>query len=153
MEAASTPILFLVLSAVLGNPASDPLWYFALRYLKDATLHSGLRWRYGPLYWIIVSPLFHSAHHSSDVEVSNSNFGALFSFWDMLFGTHHYASAAPERQGVEGLTMPTLWSQFWLPWKMAKESIWGSAPAPELVSSAIDREQLPIERQLPMERY
>jgi len=140
IEAATTPIMLLALAAVLGSQPQDALWFFILRYLKDATLHSGLRWNYGPLYWIVVSPLFHSAHHSTEVEVSNSNFGVFFSFWDMIFGTHRYTSFAPERQGVDGLSMPTLWSQFWLPFKMAKQGIETRSTSPELASTTVNRE-------------
>jgi sterol desaturase/sphingolipid hydroxylase (fatty acid hydroxylase superfamily) len=128
VEGVSTALLLLVLTAVLGNPARDALWFYILLVLKDATLHSGLRWRYGPFYWVLVSPLFHSVHHSTEVEVSNTNFGAFFSFWDMLFGTYYPTTSAPDRQGVVGLTMPTLWSQFWMPWKMAWENIRGRCP-------------------------
>ena len=138
VEAATTPILLLALAAVLGSPPQDALWFFVLKYLKDATLHSGLRWSYGPLYWIVVSPLFHSAHHSTEVEVSNSNFGVFFSFWDMIFGTHRYTSIAPDRQGVEGLSMPTLWSQFWLPFKMVKQSAEGAPISPGLHPEAVN---------------
>jgi sterol desaturase/sphingolipid hydroxylase (fatty acid hydroxylase superfamily) len=140
VEAATTPILLLALAAVLGSPPQDALWFFVLKYLKDATLHSGLRWSYGPLYWIVVSPLFHSAHHSTEVEVSNSNFGVFFSFWDMIFGTHRYTSFAPERQGVEGLSMPTLWSQFWLPFKMAKQGTETPLTSRELAPTTLNRE-------------
>jgi sterol desaturase/sphingolipid hydroxylase (fatty acid hydroxylase superfamily) len=140
VEAATTPILLLALAAVLGSPPQDALWFFVLKYLKDATLHSGLRWSYGPLYWIVVSPLFHSAHHSTEVEVSNSNFGVFFSFWDMIFGTHRYTSSAPDRQGVEGLSMPTLWSQFWLPFKMAQQGNESAPTSPELASATVNRE-------------
>jgi sterol desaturase/sphingolipid hydroxylase (fatty acid hydroxylase superfamily) len=74
------------------------------------------------------------------VEVSNSNFSVFFSFWDMIFGTHRYTSFAPERQGVEGLSMPTLWSQFWLPFKMAKQGAETAPMAPELASAAVNPE-------------
>jgi sterol desaturase/sphingolipid hydroxylase (fatty acid hydroxylase superfamily) len=140
VEAALSTVPLLALAAVLGNPPGDALWFFILRYLKDATTHSQLRWSFGPLYWIVVSPLFHSTHHSTDVELSNTNFGAVFSFWDIIFGTHHHTSSAPEQQGVEGLTMPTLWSQFRLPWKMARQRIWEETQARELVSLTMDRE-------------
>lgn len=39
------------------------------------------------LSMIFVTPNFHSAHHSLDFKESNSNFGIVFSFWDILFGT------------------------------------------------------------------
>jgi sterol desaturase/sphingolipid hydroxylase (fatty acid hydroxylase superfamily) len=114
-EAALTVAPALPLAAMIGNPPADPMWFFVIRYAMAAATHSGLRWRYGPFYWIVVSPLFHAAHHSIDMEVSEHNYGAFFSCWDLLFGTHLNTFVAPERQGVEGLSMPGLWSQFWKP--------------------------------------
>jgi sterol desaturase/sphingolipid hydroxylase (fatty acid hydroxylase superfamily) len=138
-EEATTSIMMLGIAAVLGSPPEDVLWFFAFRYLKDATLHSGLPWRYGPLYWIVVSPVFHSNHHSIDVAESNSNFGVFFSSWDILFGTHHHTTAPPETQGVEGLAMPTLWSQFVLPWKIVRQSVLAET-TPEATSTTAQAE-------------
>ena len=36
----------------------------------------------------LVTPQFHSIHHSADAQEGNSNFGVMLPFWDMLFGTH-----------------------------------------------------------------
>lgn len=36
---------------------------------------------------IFASPLMHRIHHSQVAEETNSNFGALFSFWDRLLGS------------------------------------------------------------------
>jgi sterol desaturase/sphingolipid hydroxylase (fatty acid hydroxylase superfamily) len=117
-EAVFSTAPLVALAAMIGNPPTDPMWFFVFRYSMAAATHSGLSWRFGPFYWIVVSPLFHSTHHSIDVEVSGHNYGNFFSCWDLLFGTHLNTFVAPERQGVEGLSMPTLWSQFWKPLNM-----------------------------------
>lgn len=122
-EAVSSIAPVLALAAIVGNQPADPMWFFVFRYAVAAATHSGLRWRYGPFYWIVVSPLFHSTHHSIDVEVSEHNYGNFFSFWDLLFRTHLNTFAPPERQGVEGLSMPTLWSQFHEPLNMTWRNI------------------------------
>ena len=114
-EAAFSIALLIALTAMIGAPPKYPMWFFVFRYAAAAASHSGLRWRFGPFYWILVSPLFHSTHHSIDVEVSEHNYGNFFSFWDVLFGTHLNTFTAPEKQGVEGLSLPTLRSQFWQP--------------------------------------
>jgi sterol desaturase/sphingolipid hydroxylase (fatty acid hydroxylase superfamily) len=114
-EALVSTVPMIALTAMIGNSPRDPMWFFVLRNSLAAAHHSGLRWRFGPFYWILVSPLFHSAHHAIDVEVSEHNYGGLLSVWDLLFGTHVNTFAAPPRVGVEGLSMPTLWSQFWKP--------------------------------------
>jgi len=131
-EAVVSTATVLALAAVLGSSPRDPMWFFVFRYAISAANHSGLRWRFGPLYWVIVSPLFHSAHHSIDEEVSAHNYGNFFSLWDQLFGTHVNTHTAPERQGVEGLSMPTMWSQFWTP----LQAMWGSAQRRDVLVTA-----------------
>ena len=123
VEAVASTAALLMLGAILGNPPADTIWFLAVRYAKDATLHSGLKWRYGPLYWFVASPLFHSTHHSAEEEESNHNFGAFFSLWDMLFRTHRNSFVTPKQQGVHGLVMPSLWSQFWMPLKMTRQGV------------------------------
>ena len=125
-EALVSTVPMLALVAMIGNSPRDPMWFFVLRNFLAAAHHSGLRWRFGPFYWILVSPLFHSAHHSIDVEVSEHNYGGLLSFWDLLFGTHVNTFAAPAQVGVEGLSMPTMWSQFWTPLQTTWRNIRGS---------------------------
>lgn len=39
------------------------------------------------LKYIFITPNFHMVHHSRDMKEGNSNFGGLFIFWDILFGT------------------------------------------------------------------
>jgi sterol desaturase/sphingolipid hydroxylase (fatty acid hydroxylase superfamily) len=131
-EALVSAVPMFVLVAMIGDSPRDPMWFFVLRDSLAAAHHSGLRWRYGPFYWVLVSPLFHSAHHSIDVEVSGHNYSGLFSFWDLLFGTHINTFAAPARVGVEGLTMPTLWSQFWMPLRM----MWRDIREPEMQTTS-----------------
>ena len=36
---------------------------------------------------LFASPMMHRIHHSQKVHETNSNYGALFSFWDVLFNT------------------------------------------------------------------
>jgi len=68
--------------------------------------HADLDWHFGPLERVLVSPRFHSLHHSVDPALSDRNFGFVFSVWDFLFGT---ALAGPRRAavyGVAGLRVP-----------------------------------------------
>lgn len=138
-EAALTVAPVLALAAMIGAPPADPMWIFVVRYALAAAAHSGLRWRYGPFYWVVVSPLFHAAHHSIDVEVSGHNYGAFFSFWDLLFGTHLNMFVPPERQGVEGLSMPGLWSQFWKP----LDTTWRNMRRPRVEATSASAAETP----------
>jgi sterol desaturase/sphingolipid hydroxylase (fatty acid hydroxylase superfamily) len=40
------------------------------------------------LGWLLVTADMHRIHHSPEMRETNSNFGAVFSFWDRVFGTY-----------------------------------------------------------------
>ena len=46
------------------------------------------------LRWLFVTPNMHCLHHSSYRPETDSNYGALFSVWDRLFGTYSVAPRA-----------------------------------------------------------
>lgn len=76
----------VLLMIVLG---ADPMAFMLYLVLASLTKfsHTQLPWRFGPLYRVIVSPVFHSYHHSSNPAHHDRNFATFFSFWDYLFGT------------------------------------------------------------------
>src|SRR5579883_120597 len=45
------------------------------------------RWQ-AVLGWIIYSSNTHRGHHTVDMHLQNTNFGDIFPWWDMLFGTY-----------------------------------------------------------------
>ena len=98
-----------------------PLWYWApvtvLQYVFEGMQHSDLKWRYGRLYPILVSPVFHAIHHSPDRSRHDSNYGKILSVWDYVFGTMSVGER-PARYGVAGTEMPL--------------SFWGTTVAPFL---------------------
>lgn len=52
-------------------------------------IHSNLRWTFGRLRYVFVSPVFHRWHHSDAVEARDKNFAAMFSCIDLALGTFH----------------------------------------------------------------
>ena len=44
--------------------------------------HANVRWSYGPLKWVLVSPAYHRVHHS--VERQDDNLGVVLTVWDVL---------------------------------------------------------------------
>jgi sterol desaturase/sphingolipid hydroxylase (fatty acid hydroxylase superfamily) len=102
----------VVLLILLGVP---PAWWlpFALvRGFLAAVQHTNLDWSYGPLYPIVVSPVFHRLHHSRSRRDFDSNYSQLFGVWDHLFGTANPARTPPVAVGVEGQPAePTLMGQ------------------------------------------
>jgi sterol desaturase/sphingolipid hydroxylase (fatty acid hydroxylase superfamily) len=86
--------------------------------------HANVRWSFGPLQYLFVSPLFHQWHHAcidekahedrehvdSALPERGGNFGAIFSIWDQLFGTWRLpALNRPARFGVGNAPAPTVW--------------------------------------------
>lgn len=64
-------------------------------------IHSNLRWTFGPLRYVIVSPVFHRWHHSDLPAAQDKNFAAMFSCLDLVFGTFYMPlDARPETVGL-----------------------------------------------------
>ena len=57
-------------------------------------IHSNLRWTFGPLRYVLVSPVFHRWHHSDTKEAADKNFTAMFSCIDLAFGTFYMPKGA-----------------------------------------------------------
>lgn len=55
------------------------------------------------LRWLIVTPDVHRTHHSQNLAEGNSNFGAMFTIWDRLFGTYVDQPSVPLSQLRMGL--------------------------------------------------
>jgi sterol desaturase/sphingolipid hydroxylase (fatty acid hydroxylase superfamily) len=64
-------------------------------------VHSNLKWRFGPLEWLVSTPAFHHWHHTYDGPI-NKNYAPLLPFIDVLFRTHYRQGRQwPERYGTE----------------------------------------------------
>ncbi len=75
-------------------------------------VHANVRWNFGFLQYLLVSPVFHQWHHA---RVDNKpddhigNFGAVLSIWDRLFGTWSLpALRRPDEFGVVNAPAATL---------------------------------------------
>jgi sterol desaturase/sphingolipid hydroxylase (fatty acid hydroxylase superfamily) len=80
-------------------------------------LHANLDWTFGPLRYVLASPVFHRWHHTAETEGLDTNFAGLFPFIDLAFGTFYMPRGrVPARFGLAGEPMPTgLWSQLRYP--------------------------------------
>jgi sterol desaturase/sphingolipid hydroxylase (fatty acid hydroxylase superfamily) len=107
---------FLVL--ILG---ASPLNWLPIYMTMDfiaTTQHSQIKWRFGPLSRILVTPRFHSFHHSTDPRHYNKNFGAYLTLWDHMFGTAVDAPEQPAEYGLTDVKMPTLMSTLVVPFRL-----------------------------------
>ncbi len=76
-------------------------------YVCVGTLqHANLRWTFGPLGKVIVSPAYHRLHH--DPIRQDLNLGVVLVVWDVIAGRAHFPSAsdAVGATGLEGRPVP-----------------------------------------------
>jgi sterol desaturase/sphingolipid hydroxylase (fatty acid hydroxylase superfamily) len=86
---------FMVLGLLIGIPPMQfPLIILSLRLLESMS-HANARVNFGRLGdRLLISPRFHRAHHGIRAAGQQScNYGAIFPFWDILFGTADYDRA------------------------------------------------------------
>ena len=80
--------------------------YFGKTYRKPPIV----RFQWGPLRYVVVTPDFHHWHHSSDTEAIDRNYAAHYAFLDYLFGTAvKSGKRLPEKYGVVGDYMLDGW--------------------------------------------
>ena len=80
---------FIVASPILIDaPPWLALAIVAEEVLRNHWMHMNVSWRSSWLERVLVTPRYHHIHHSSDAELHDGNYGALFTLWDRLFGTY-----------------------------------------------------------------
>jgi sterol desaturase/sphingolipid hydroxylase (fatty acid hydroxylase superfamily) len=73
-------------------------------FLSGAWTHANLSWTFGPLRYVIASPVFHRWHHSADAASREKNYAPMFPVWDLMFGTFYMPRRGrPERFGADGV--------------------------------------------------
>ncbi|MAK61832.1 MAG: hypothetical protein CMK09_12705 [Ponticaulis sp.] len=81
----------------VGSAALALLYSYYNRFVHiDADIHLG------PLVKIFATPRFHQWHHAVDPAAHNTNYGNMFSFWDVLFGTYRVPGPCNVPLGFEG---------------------------------------------------
>lgn len=84
--------------------------YIVLAGVQAVFNHANVRWRFGPLAHVIVTPAFHHWHHAQDDEAIDRNYAAHLAFLDRLFGTAVRSDREwPRQYGVVGDGVPEGW--------------------------------------------
>jgi sterol desaturase/sphingolipid hydroxylase (fatty acid hydroxylase superfamily) len=78
-----------LLVAALGFDPKAWLVLVPFNTLYSPLVHANLNWDYGPLRYLLVSPVIHRWHHTHTDEGGSSNFAPTFPFVDLLFGTYY----------------------------------------------------------------
>ncbi len=81
------PIYILGLGGPSGQGGSlVPIIVGLIGTLWGFFIHANLRWRFGPLEWLISTPAFHHWHHTLN-EPINKNYASTLPWLDWIFGT------------------------------------------------------------------
>jgi sterol desaturase/sphingolipid hydroxylase (fatty acid hydroxylase superfamily) len=96
---ASVPVVVLMPARPI-----DPILITA--YVCVGTLqHANLRWSFGPLGRVLVSPAYHRLHHATDVQ--DVNLGVVLTVWDVLSGRARFPGGhVVGRTGLDGRPVP-----------------------------------------------
>jgi len=83
-------VFFIILIFISGAPVYAVMIYQTLLLVSTAFTHANInlpKWLDKGFGYILVSPNMHKVHHHWKQPFTDSNYGAVFSFWDRLFGT------------------------------------------------------------------
>jgi sterol desaturase/sphingolipid hydroxylase (fatty acid hydroxylase superfamily) len=115
-----TPLYILGLASPIGRSGSlIPVLVILIGTVWGFFIHSNVRWRFGPLEWLISTPAFHHWHHTNDgAAYINKNYSPMWPFVDRLFGTLYLPKdRQPERYGIDQPMPPTLAGQLVEPFR------------------------------------
>lgn len=97
-------IFFMLLIFISGAPMYSVMIYQTLLVLATAFTHANIRLPKKldtALGLVLISPDMHKVHHHWKQPYTDSNYGAVFSFWDRLFGTFKKLDTKNIRYGLD----------------------------------------------------
>lgn len=78
-------------------------------------IHANVRWRFGPLEWLVSTPAFHHWHHTLDGPV-NRNYSSTLPLIDWMFKTHYLPKNQwPKAYGIEARVPESMTDQLIYP--------------------------------------
>ena len=105
----------------LGNvgPAGSivPVTVALVGVVMGFFVHANVRWRFGPLEWLLATPAFHHWHHSRRDHIDH-NYAATFPFIDKAFGTLHLPHQFPAEYGTDYPVPATITGQLLTPFEV-----------------------------------
>jgi len=97
-------IFFMLLIFISGAPMYSVMIYQTLVVLSTAFTHANIKLPEKLdtlLSYIIISPNMHKVHHHWKQPFTDTNYGAVFSFWDRLLGTFSQLPINDIRYGID----------------------------------------------------
>jgi sterol desaturase/sphingolipid hydroxylase (fatty acid hydroxylase superfamily) len=97
-----TPLFALgLVNTVRASDGLIPLFVMLLGTIWGFFIHANVRWRLGPLEWLIATPGFHHWHHTYGGKKRDCNYSTMLPWLDRLFGTYYLPKEWPNRYGVD----------------------------------------------------
>lgn len=90
-------------------------------------IHANVRWRFGPLEWLVTTPAFHHWHHSRTNHIDH-NYAATFPLIDRMFGTFYLPGHFPADYGIQTPMPGTLTGQLLSPMESYPHPLGQRAP-------------------------
>jgi len=91
-------------------------------------IHANVRWRLGPLEWLIATPAFHHWHHTL-AEPRDRNYASMLPCMDWIFGTYYLPrNQWPSTYGIDTKLPSSLGGQLLHPFRAQPSP--AAAPAP-----------------------
>jgi sterol desaturase/sphingolipid hydroxylase (fatty acid hydroxylase superfamily) len=79
--------IFWIPMLLMGFPPIIVIMSDSFSYFYQLWLHTRIIPKLGPLEYVLNTPSHHRVHHGSNPQYIDKNYGAVFIFWDKLFGT------------------------------------------------------------------
>jgi sterol desaturase/sphingolipid hydroxylase (fatty acid hydroxylase superfamily) len=103
-ESVLRGIFFLMGVLVAGAPMYAVMIFQTLLVLSTQFTHANFqlpKWLDRPLSMVIVSPNMHKVHHHWQQPYTDSNYGAVLSIWDRIFGTYEQLDPSQLKYGLD----------------------------------------------------
>ena len=104
------PLYLLGLAGPSVAGSGAPALLLVIGTLWGFFIHANLRWRLGPLEWLVATPAFHHWHHSRHDHI-NRNYASTLPVLDRLFGSHYLPRHWPAEYGTDTPHADTLGGQ------------------------------------------
>jgi sterol desaturase/sphingolipid hydroxylase (fatty acid hydroxylase superfamily) len=104
------PLYLLGLAGPSLAGSGAPALLLVVGTLWGFFIHANLRWRLGPLEWLVATPAFHHWHHSRNDHI-NRNYASTLPVLDRLFGSHYLPRHWPAEYGTDTPQAATLGGQ------------------------------------------
>lgn len=104
IESVLRGVFFLAGVIVAGAPMYAVMIFQTVLVLFTQFTHANIslpRWFDKALSWVLVSPNMHKVHHHWQQPYTDSNYGAVLSVWDRLFGTFQELEPSQIRYGLD----------------------------------------------------